>query len=206
MTTKPSTAVAHIKSALAYRKANVALDTVLVIDVESTTGADREPRALRDIIQIGACLVRMSTGAIENAASVLVRPTCSEVTPFCTDITGITPAMAKGGLPFLEACEWLRSKYDTQHKSWASYGNYDRTQFVVQCEREGLPYPLSHDHLNVKLVVALYAGWPKGKGLTRALAALDMKHEGRHHDARDDAVNAARLLHRALRPAHHQAK
>jgi inhibitor of KinA sporulation pathway (predicted exonuclease) len=196
---KPSTAVAHIKSALAYQRTNIALDRVLVIDLEATTGADRERDALRDIIQIGACLLRVSDGRIENADSVLVRPTSSEVTPFCTDLTGITPAMAEGGLPFVDACAWLQTKYDAKSKPWASYGNYDRIQFVVQCEREGLPYPLSHDHVNIKLVVALHAGWPKGKGLTRALAVLKMKLEGRHHDAKDDAINAARLLHRALR-------
>lgn len=197
---KPAIAAAHIKSALAFRRANISLDSVLVIDVEATTGADRERDAIRDIIQVGACLLHMSTGSIENADSVLVRPTSSEVTPFCTDLTGITPAMARDGRTFVEACEWLRAKYDSEARPWASYGNFDRLQFVVQCEREGLPYPLSHDHLNIKLVVALHAGWPKGKGLTRALAALKIKHEGRHHDAKDDAINAARLLHRALRP------
>jgi len=199
---KPATAVAHIKSALAYRKLNaIALHSVLVIDVESTTGADRERGALRDIIQVGACLLRMETGAVENAASVLVRPTCSEITQFCTALTGITPKMAKAGLSFVEACEWLKANFDSERKPWASYGNYDRQQFIIQCEREGVPYPLSHNHLNAKLVVALHAGWPKARGLTRALAAMTMRHEGRHHDAKDDAINAARLLHRALRPS-----
>jgi len=198
---KPDVAVAHVKSALAYRKLNaISLNSVLVIDVESTTGADREPGALRDIIQIGACLLRMETGAVEHAASVLVRPTCSEITPFCANLTGITPQMAKNGISYIDACEWLKTNYDSERKVWASYGNYDRQQFVIQCEREGLRYPLSHDHLNAKLIVALHAGWPKAKGLTRALAAMKMPHEGRHHDAKDDATNAARLLHRALRP------
>ena len=199
---KPAIAVAHIKSALAYRKLNaISLNSVLVIDVEATTGADREPGALRDVIQVGACLLRMETGAVENAASVLVRPNSSEITPFCAELTGITPKMAKAGLSFVEACEWLKTNYDSERTVWASYGNYDRVQFVVQCEREGLRYPLSHGHLNVKLVVALHAGWPKAKGLTRALAAMTMPHEGRHHDAKDDAINAARLLYRALRPS-----
>jgi len=196
---KVETAVSHLKSALAYRRTNITLDTVLVIDVESTTGADREPGAIRDVIQVGACLLRMSNGHVENADSVLVRPTSSEVTPFCTDLTGITPKMAKDGLPFVDACEWLKSRFDSTRRPWASYGNYDRVQFVMQSEREGIPYPFTHAHINVKLVVALQAGWPKGKGLTRALAALKMRHEGRHHDAKDDAVNAAHLLFWALR-------
>ena len=175
---KPATAVAHIKSALAYRRTQIALEKVLVIDVEATTGADRERDAIRDIIQVGACLLNMSTGSIEKPNSVLVRPTSSEVTPFCAELTGITPAMASAGRTFSEACEWLRAEYASAAKPWASYGNFDRLQFVVQCEREGLAYPLSHDHLNIKLVVALHAGWSKGKGLTRALAGLKMKHAG----------------------------
>ena len=197
---KPSIAVAHIKSALAYRRANMSLQSVLVIDVEATTGADREPGALRDIIQVGGCLLRMSTGVVEHADSVFVRPTCSEITPFCTQLTNITPQMAKDGLSFIDACEWLKTRYDSERTVWASYGNYDRIQFTDQCEREGLRYPFSHDHLNVKLVVALHAGWPKAKGLARALTAMTMPHEGRHHDAKFDAINAAHLLYRALRP------
>ena len=196
---KLRTVLSHIRSGLAYRKSNaIPLDVVLVVDVEATTAADRKRNALRDIIQIGACLLQMKTGAVEQPASVIVRPTCSEVTSFCTEITAITPEMAQHGLSFLDACDWLRTTYDSENKPWASYGAFDLTQFTVQCAREGLPVPFSDSHIDAKLIVALHAGWPRGKGLTRALAKLNMKHQGRHHDAKDDAENAARLLYRAL--------
>ena len=64
---KVTTAVSHLKSALAYQRTNIALDRILVVDVEATTGSDREPGAIRDIIQIGACLLRMSNGHVESA-------------------------------------------------------------------------------------------------------------------------------------------
>lgn len=197
---KPGTVLSHIRSGLAYRKANaLSLDLMLVLDVEATTAADRELDAPRDVIQIGACLLNMATGSVDQADSILVRPTRSEVTAFCTDITGITPAMAQAGRSFRKACEWLTVTYDAGNKPWASFGTFDIEQFSVQCERERVPYPLSANYIDAKLVVALHAGWTKSKGLSGALEALQLEKQGRSHDAKDDAVNAARVLYRALR-------
>jgi len=174
------------------------LHEVLVVDVEATTAADRPPGALRDIIEIGACLVSLEGGAIRDAAGILVRPSCSEVTEFCTSITGITPEQSRDGRPFVEACDWLKSMFESTGHVWASFGEFDLEQFATQCEREGVQYPFVAAHVNIKLLAALRFKWRRQKGLMRACAELGIRPVGRHHSARDDAVNAARVLYRSL--------
>ena len=61
----------------------------------------------------------------------------------------------------------------------------------IRCDAVGV-------HIDIKARVAQHLGWRQPKGLHGALAALGMQFEGRKHSARDDAVNAARVLYRAL--------
>lgn len=163
------------------------------------TSADQPPGALRDVIEIGVCLLGPRTGGIEHAGSVLVRPSSTVVTPYCAELTGITPERASTGLAFVDACAWLQSKYRSEQRAWASYGAFDFIQLATQCEREGVAFPLSDEHINIKLLAALRLGLRKGRGLGQALSQLGMDFEGRPHSARDDAVNAARVLHAVLR-------
>lgn len=178
----------------------VRLDAVLVIDVEATTYGDQPRNTTRDVIQIGACELSLADGSTRNADSVYVRPTSSEVTPFCAKLTGITPQTAAAGLPYVDACTWLQERFSSHSLPWASFGDFDRAQFVVQCGREGVEYPLRSGHIDIMVLAALRFGWSRQKGLARSLAALDLKFEGTPHDARYDALNAARVLYKVLRP------
>ena len=178
----------------------VRLDAILVLDLEATTYADRPRDAIRDIIQIGICELNLAKGNVSWSDSILVRPSSSEVTAFCTKLTGITAAQAAAGYPFVEACEWLKDRCRAHSLAWASFGNFDRAQFLVQCEREGIEYPFSAEHLNIKLLAALRFGWLREKSLKGALAALGLHFEGTPHNALYDALNAAQILSRVLRP------
>lgn len=175
------------------------LDSVLVVDLEATTWADQPRNSIRDIIQIGVCHLDLASCSLRNADCIDVRPTSSKVTLFCTKLTRITPEQAALGLAFTEACLWLQKCHHSSNTVWASYGDFDRAQIAAQCAREGIPYPFGAGHLDIKLLAALRFGWKRPKGLPRALAALGMHMEGRHHFAQDDAVNAARILARVLR-------
>ena len=182
------------------RRPRLRLDALLVIDLEATTYADRDRDAVRDVIQVGACELRLADGAAQWSDSILVRPTSSEVTPYCAKVTGITPEQAMRGIPFTAACEWLKYRCLARRLAWASFGEWDRMQVTAQCEREGVEYPFSASHLNIQLLAALRFGWTRQGSLRKALARLDMRFEGKPHDARYDALNAARVLAKVLRP------
>lgn len=170
-------------------------DKIIVVDLESTCWRGHTPPGEEsEIIEIGVCLLEVATGAISDPRGIFVRPERSTISPFCTELTSITPQMvAEAGLPFPAACEILRADYEAPTRLWGSWGRYDRRMFENQCQQRGVPYPFSKGHLNLK---QLFAKWVSGKkmGLTRSLTHVNLEHEGTHHRGVDDAVNTARLL------------
>jgi inhibitor of KinA sporulation pathway (predicted exonuclease) len=170
-------------------------DSVLVVDIEATCWEGAVPPGQEnEIIEIGLCVLDVASGERREKTSVLVRPERSEVSPFCTALTTLTPADVAAGLSFAEACARLKRHYAVRDRIWASYGEYDRQQFERQCRAWGVPYPFGARHLNVKTLFALVHALPAEVGMAEALARQGLPLEGTHHRGADDAWNIARLL------------
>jgi inhibitor of KinA sporulation pathway (predicted exonuclease) len=175
------------------------LDQLIVIDVESTCWEGAPPPGQRsEIIEIGICLLCPQTGEYTRPQSILVRPEHSTVSEFCTRLTTLRPEDVAHGLRFSAACQLLEEQYQARSRTWASFGDYDRRQFLKQCMAEDVPYPFSPTHLNVKNLFALVAGIERELGLAQAFAHLGWTLEGTHHRGADDAGNIARLLAKIL--------
>ena len=175
------------------------LSRVLVIDLEATCWQGPRPVGEEpEIIEIGNAILNTADLRVEPGPEILVRPTCSQVSPFCTELTGITQEMVdERGLPFAEALEALREAHgDLTRMAWASYGEYDRRKLNEACQRCGVPFPLGNTHLNVKRLVALAAGWVREDGMTGAMRRLGVLPfpGSRHHRGCDDAANIATML------------
>lgn len=169
-----------------------------VVDVEATCW-DGDPPAGKqnEIIEIGIVVLNLETLERSSKRSVMVRPEHSTVSEFCTRLTGITPEEAATGRSLREACDLLRREYDTDSRPWASWGDYDRTQFQRQCVGE-TRYPFSSRHTNAKQV---YAGAYvlKRPGMAQALQHAGLTLEGSHHRGADDAWNIAALIGKMVR-------
>src|ERR687887_395734 len=101
------------------------LDEIVVIDVEATCWQGAPPPGqTQDIIEIGVCRLDVATAARGARDSLLVRPTGSEVSPYCTALTTLTPELVAGGLPFAEACAALADRHETRQRAWASWGDF----------------------------------------------------------------------------------
>ncbi|ANZ34812.1 DNA polymerase III [Lentzea guizhouensis] len=171
------------------------LDQVLVVDVESTCWEGTPPpREASEIIEIGICPVEVGSGVRGERRSVLVRPVRSAVSPFCTELTTLTPAMVAEGVSFAEACAVLRKEYRSDDRVWASYGDYDRKMFERQCAAFGVKYPFGPRHLNVKTLFALTHRLPREIGMADAVRMAGQRLDGTHHRGHDDAYNIAGLL------------
>jgi inhibitor of KinA sporulation pathway (predicted exonuclease) len=171
------------------------LDQVIVIDVEATCWEGSPPAGqTSEIIEIGVCPIDVVTGKCLPKRSILVRPVRSTVSAFCTQLTTLTQAQVSEGLSFAEACSILRREYDTKHRTWASYGDYDRRQFERQCREMGVENPFGTTHINVKNLFALVHQLPHEVGLDSALQQLNLPLEGTHHRGDDDAGNIAKIL------------
>lgn len=175
------------------------LNTVLVIDVEATCWAGVPPEGQQnEIIEIGICVVDVKSGLRLGKQSLLVKPEYSQVSPFCTELTGLTQDMVDQGISFRRACMILQRKYTSRDRVWASYGDYDRRQFEKQCQEQNIPYPFGSTHLNVKSLFALIFALPREVGLLRALELLDVRAEGVHHRGVDDAWNTGLILSKLI--------
>jgi inhibitor of KinA sporulation pathway (predicted exonuclease) len=171
-------------------------DKLLIIDLECTCWETEVPGndERQDIIEIGACLFDFATGNIEDADGFIVRPLRSTVSPFCERLTTISQAMVDHGLDFPVALDLLRTRFQSEQRPWASWGNFDRICLQGQCRDYGLDYPMSSDHFNLKTLYALRQGLPKAIGLYPAVKRAGLVWEGQHHRGVDDARNTARLV------------
>ena len=171
------------------------LDVIVVVDLEATCWEGEPPDGQEgEIIEIGVCALDVGTLRRAERRSILVRPTRSAVSPYCTQLTTLTQEQVDGGIDFAAACDILRCEYRTGDRLWASYGDYDRRQFERQCAATAVSYPFGPGHLNVKTLFAVSHALSREMGMDAALAQLDHPLEGTHHRAGDDVWNIAAIL------------
>lgn len=166
-----------------------------VVDVEATCWEGRPPPgAESEIIEIGLTVVDLDSAERVAKHRILVRPARSEVSTFCTELTGLTQEEVDTGLGFAEACRLLTTEYRARTRAWASWGDYDRLQFTRQCSATGTEYPFGSAHTNAKLLFAEAYGLKRKQGMAGALHIAGLPMEGRHHRGEDDAWNIAALV------------
>src|SRR5579885_3105474 len=162
------------------------LDQIVVIDIESTCWEGAPPEGQEsEIIEIGICPLEVTSGRRLERRSILVRPTRSTVSAFCTGLTAITQEQVEAGIPFAEACGILVREYRCRERLWASWGDYDRRQFERQCAAQGVPYPFGASHLNAKTLFAIVHALPHELGMDGAMDRVGLPLEGTHHRAGD---------------------
>jgi inhibitor of KinA sporulation pathway (predicted exonuclease) len=166
-----------------------------VVDVEATcwTG-EPPPGQVSEIIEIGLTTIDLGSGERSGRYRLLVRPSLSTVSEFCTELTGLTQDEVDSGISFAEACRTLAAEYQAPSRPWASWGDYDRRQFLRQCEATGTEYPFGSVHVNAKAVFTQARGLRKQPGMAAALQIEGLPLEGRHHRGEDDAWNIAALV------------
>jgi inhibitor of KinA sporulation pathway (predicted exonuclease) len=168
---------------------------VNIVDVEATCWETRPPAGqTNEIIEIGLTVVDLKAKERLEKHRILVRPARSEVSAFCTELTGLTQKDVDSGVEFAEACRILAKDHLAGKRGWASWGDYDRKQFTRQCSASTAEYPFGNRHTNAKAVFAEAFGLPRPVGMAQALKVAKLPLEGRHHRGDDDAWNIAALV------------
>ncbi len=175
-----------------------------VIDLEATCWQGAPPPGeVNEIIEVGVCVLDLSSLERVHRRSILVRPVRSTVSAFCTGLTSLTQELVDTGTTLADACSQLRTDLDSQTRPWASWGDYDRNQFLRQCGQEAVPYPFGEVHLNAKQIYAQAYGLPRrAAGMAQALQHAGLPLVGRHHRGDDDAWNIAALITLLARDGH----
>lgn len=188
------------------------LRRLILVDIEATCWETREEQGDRpnEIIEIGVCELDLRTGRIKDPDSYVVKPRFTEVSPFCTQLTGWTKEQVSEGGDIGETLKAIGQDYALDRETlWASYGEFDRIKLASngRASVHGLygihpndnPFTRLRGHLNIKTIFAIRAGLKKEVGMDKALNIAKLPLMGRHHNGADDAYNIARLAWNVLR-------
>jgi len=96
------------------------LDRILVIDVEATCWEGNPPPGqTSEIIEIGLCMLDVPTLTRAEQRTIIVRPVCSRVSAYCTQLTTLTQADSEGRRPVSSSSRMLARSRSAVERSLA---------------------------------------------------------------------------------------
>lgn len=167
----------------------------LFLDLEATCAQNNGfARNERETIEIGAVILDAEQRVISEFQEYIRPVVHTELTAFCTELTGITQSQVDTGAFFPHVFarfeKWVNSYDDVFIFSW---GNYDRKQLLQDSRRHAVPYNLPKGFLDFKNLFYKKQKLLKRSGLGATLTQVGLEFEGRPHSALSDAKNTARL-------------
>lgn len=169
---------------------------VLVIDVESTCWEAPEapgPNEISEIIEIGIAVVNIKDNKIIDNDSIIIKPKTSKVSKFCTQLTTLTQEVVDQGMTYEAALAILRDRFNSENRTFISWGDYDRKMFERNCKSFDVKYPFGPHHMNLKNSFTLLHGLDREPGMDAALKIINRPLIGTHHRGIDDAKNIANI-------------
>lgn len=175
---------------------NIPQPFYLIVDLEATCADDGSvPREEMEIIEIGAVIQDAATFEIVSEFDAFIRPVRHpELTDFCIELTTIRQEQVAAADSFPDVLAEFNRWWQGRDALFCSWGNYDRSQFVQDCEFHRVEYPFPGGHLNLKAEFASVQGLRKELGIAAALKRLGLSFKGTHHRGLDDARNIARIV------------
>lgn len=158
---------------------------MIIVDLEATCWENQQERLNKqsEIIEIGA--VKENGDEFQRFIKPVLNPILS---PYCTRLTSIQQidVDTADSFPIVikDFIEWVGE--DTLY----SWGNYDKTQFVKDCQLHNIDWKFTHVNLKVEFSKVRKI---KRRGAAGALKYLDLTFEGNHHRGIDDARNIMRI-------------
>lgn len=168
------------------------LDRVLAVDFELTCWNGIPPEGQSpEIIDIGVVEICVETLEVIRSQRFLVKPFWSEVSAYCTDLTGITPTMLrKQGRPLPEIASTLTKKWGSGSKLWLAWGR-DNLAIESDAKRHGVENPFSAAFQNTGLDYSIETDSGENVGLHTAMTHLGIEPGESRHSALNDAEDLA---------------
>ena len=142
------------------------------------------------IIEIGLCLLDVTSGHREFKQSILVRQTVDR-DAFCTRLTTLTAEdVAQGSaLPMPVTC----GRNAAGPNVWGATATMTAASSSASVKSAASP-TFGFTHINIKNLAGLMLRLDHDVSLPQALSYFGWELEGTYHRGSDDAWNAARLL------------
>jgi ERI1 exoribonuclease 3 len=185
-------------------------DWFLVLDFEAQCDKDKT-LVPQEIIEFPTILINSKTFEIVSEFHQYVMPSVhKQLTPFCTELTGITQDMVDGQphLPQVLGMfkDWMYQQgllrdCDGPSFAFVTCGAWDlKTCLPNQAAHMGIKLPTYfRNYINIKDAFKQWAGKKKAKdassfGMVGMLQVLGLPLVGRHHSGIDDSRNIAAIL------------
>jgi len=166
------------------------------IDVELTCWEGSPPRGMKqEIIEIGIAEMDLATLAITRERSYFIRPRRWEISPRCTNLTGITKDDIQSGRPFVDVLTALTEEFAPSQALCCTWGN-DAALIAAACQTIGLKTPL-RNLLDLAYLFQRLFLLKQQASLASATQLLGLNFEGVPHGALVDARNTA-SVHAAI--------
>ena len=166
----------------------------VIFDLEATCN-DRniEPNFDNEIIEIG-CVKVTEKGEVVDKLTLLVKPTRSIVTPYCTKLTTITKNLLnKEGIEFKDAYSKFEAFCEDSENVF-SWGFYDNKQLRKDCKINKINCDaVISKHRNLKEEHKDLFNLKRGIGVSKALNKANLSFDGTQHRGIDDALNIAKI-------------
>jgi inhibitor of KinA sporulation pathway (predicted exonuclease) len=176
-----------------------------VLDFEATCWNDNsKPKSQMEIIEFPSVLYKIdevnSTQTFISEFAKYVRPTINKtLSPFCTELTGITQTVVNSADTFKyvydQHIKWLETNVPTNSTLIiATCGHWDlRTQLPRELKNKNCKaHSYYSKYINVKDEFENFYKMKAG-GMVGMLDKLGLKLDGRHHSGIDDTKNIAKI-------------
>lgn len=174
------------------------LDKLIIIDLEATCWEDgnynRPDRQQSEIIEVGIAVYNILKHEIEVNESIIIKPQFSKISDFCTKLTTLTQNDVDKGVSLDDACRKLAEYGANGQRTWASWGDYDRTQLERECKLKQIKFPFGKTHLNLKNLFSILMQTNRECSVSDALRKFKLDFEGTQHRGIDDSKNIARIF------------
>jgi len=181
---------------------HVRLDKLLIADGEFTCTSDAAwTKQNGELIELAIVPIDLKTLEIRRdlAWSSLIKPVKTEITAYCTELTGITAEMIRSeAKPVNEVFNTI-DKLFGHGAPWGTWGETDREVIQRAADLAGVRFPMSSTHLNLKFHYSLYRNRRREIGFKKALQAERIQFVGEPHRAGPDTENLAVLWQKILR-------
>jgi len=174
-----------------------------VLDFEATC-EDGNRKWPHEIIEFPTVLIDVATLKTVDEFRTFVKPVLNpQLTPFCTELTGITQDQVDEGQTITEAMAaygaWCVSHGLTPENTlFVTCGDWDLNRMLPEqlkydhCKME--IDPIFHKWCNIKKAFCELRGGGRPGGMTAMLSSLGLPLVGRHHSGIDDCRNIASIL------------
>lgn len=168
-----------------------------IVDLEATCWLDKQYQEEQsELLEFGLVEVDLEAQVIKKQFSRLIIPTQTDISAYCTKLTGITQELIKNqGVDLASFAASLRAEFPSSEIVWAGWG-HDKAFFDEALRKAKVANPLEHcEYINLQWLYSFLRGKSEILSLHKALEAEGLEFvNGTQHRALPDAYNTARVM------------